>query len=147
MWIVEAPSPASSGPPTPAMTPAVLIPPQNPLSLSNSGNASLPSSTPSATGPPYTTNVASGPGISAANLPGASLSGRLTGVISLTDILNLFARATGLHPHDPAELRRQRRRSSSSSMRRSVESNRSESIGASSVSGDLSRRGSISGRR
>ena len=43
------------------------------------------------------------------------MSGRLSGVVSLTDILNLFARASGLHPTSPEEARRQRRGSSSSS--------------------------------
>lgn len=56
------------------------------------------------------------------------MSGRLSGVISLTDVLNLFARASGLHPHDPDEARRARRRSSSSSVRRSMDSSRSESM-------------------
>ncbi|NJR31364.1 hypothetical protein HC762_01105 [bacterium] len=42
-------------------------------------------------------------------------------MVSLTDILNLFARASGLHPTDPNELRKGRRRSSSSSMRKSGE--------------------------
>jgi hypothetical protein len=49
---------------------------------------------------------------------------------------------------DVTESRRQRRRSSSSSVRRSIESSRSESVGAgSAIVGDLSRRGSVSGRR
>jgi hypothetical protein len=76
-----------------------------------------------------------------------NLSGRLSGVVSLTDILNLFARASGLNPHDPSELRQLRRRSSSASnTRRSVGSERSESVGGgSSVAG--SRRGSQSGSR
>ncbi len=47
------------------------------------------------------------------------MSGRLSGVVSLTDILNLFAKASGLHPQDPEERRRQRRRSSSVSLGRS----------------------------
>jgi hypothetical protein len=49
------------------------------------------------------------------------VSGRLTGVITLTDILNLFARQSGLQPSDPNEQRQRRRRSSSSSMRASVD--------------------------
>ncbi|KAJ5172114.1 hypothetical protein N7492_004707 [Penicillium capsulatum] len=62
------------------------------------------------------------PSIPASALPGARLSGRLVGVVSLTDILNLHARATGLSPADPAESRRRRRSSSSSvSVRRSGE--------------------------
>ncbi|OKO93826.1 Protein sds23 [Penicillium subrubescens] len=60
--------------------------------------------------------------IPASALPGARLSGRLVGVVSLTDILNLHARASGLSPADPAESRRRRRSSSSSmSVRRSGE--------------------------
>jgi hypothetical protein len=50
----------------------------------------------------------------------------LNGVVSLTDILNLFARMSGLSPLDPDETRRRRRRSSShSSMQASVDSFRS----------------------
>ena len=47
--------------------------------------------------------------VPAAVLPGAGLSGRLTGVVSLTDILNLFARSSGLSPSDPSEQRARRR--------------------------------------
>ncbi|KAJ9213559.1 hypothetical protein DTO166G4_4809 [Paecilomyces variotii] len=56
------------------------------------------------------------PSIPASALPGACLSGRLVGVVSLTDVLNLYARASGLRPADPAETRNRRRRSSSSSV-------------------------------
>ncbi|KAI7778880.1 hypothetical protein LA080_001571 [Diaporthe eres] len=63
--------------------------------------------------------------IPAAALPGAHLSGRLTGVISLTDILNLFARSSGLNPADPGEQRAMRRRSSSASVRPSLDGDRS----------------------
>lgn len=59
--------------------------------------------------------------VPAAALPGAHLSGRLTGVVSLTDILNVFARSSGLHPTDPGEQRARRRRSSSSSVRPSLD--------------------------
>ena len=64
-------------------------------------------------------------------MPGAAMSGHLTGVVSITDILNLYARATGLNPEDPVERRRQRRRSSSSSflsVRGSLDSARSSSL-------------------
>ena len=44
------------------------------------------------------------------------MSGRLSGVVSLTDILNLYARASGLHPGDLEDARRKRRGSSSSSV-------------------------------
>lgn len=60
--------------------------------------------------------------VPAAAMPGAHLSGRLTGVISLTDILNLFAKSSGLNPTDPGEQRARRRRSSSlSSIRPSLD--------------------------
>lgn len=123
MWVVESPSPLSSGPPTPASNPAssiISLPPNiAPLPMSTTAPAPI---TPSS--PPLPA-----PAISASAIPGASLSGRLTGVVSLTDILNLFARASGLNPREPNELRRSRRRSSSSSVRRSGESGRSESLG------------------
>ncbi|KAF3059563.1 Protein sds23 [Daldinia childiae] len=60
----------------------------------------------------------------ASTLPGSHLSGRLIGVVTLTDVLNLFARSTGLNPSDPSEQRARRRRSSSSSVRPSIESTR-----------------------
>ncbi|RPB25561.1 hypothetical protein L211DRAFT_783175 [Terfezia boudieri ATCC MYA-4762] len=56
---------------------------------------------------------------------GSKFIGRLIGVISLTDILNLFARSSGLSPVDPNEARKQRRRSSSSSIRMSFDIPRS----------------------
>ena len=49
----------------------------------------------------------------------------------MTDILNLFARASGLHPTDPEEARRKRRGSSSSSrsgVRGSLDSARSSVV-------------------
>lgn len=73
---------------------------------------------------PATAGAASS-SIPAAALPGAHLSGRLTGVISLTDILNLFARSSGLNPADPGEQRAMRRRSSSASVRPSLDGDRS----------------------
>jgi CBS domain-containing protein len=122
MWVVDTPSPASSGPPTPSATPAVLVPPSpiTPLPTTVQAPAITSSTPPSLTGAPA-------PSISASAITGASMSGRLSGVISLTDILNLFAKVSGLHPHDPDEARRARRRSSSSSMRRSMDSSRSGS--------------------
>lgn len=97
MWIVESPSPSHSAPPTPSSAPAVLHPPPSPVPLSQ---------------PPFYP-LSSTPAISAAALPGF---GRLSGVVSLTDILNLYARASGLHPGDLEEARRKRRGSSSSSV-------------------------------
>jgi hypothetical protein len=52
----------------------------------------------------------------------------LTGVISLTDILNLFARQSGLNPLSPNDQRARRRRSSSSSVRPSIDSARGSSV-------------------
>ena len=78
-----------------------------------------PSSTTTAVAPQSPVPLPSGNGapgfnsVPASALPGAHLSGRLTGVVSLTDILNLFAKTTGLRPSDPAEIRARRRRSSS----------------------------------
>lgn len=102
MWVVESASPSPSAPATPQLNPSIIIP----------GNSSAPQS------------PAPGPVVPASSMPGASLSGRLTGVISLTDILNLFAKSTGLQPSDPGEQRAKRRKSSSSSMRPSMESSR-----------------------
>lgn len=142
MWVVDTPSPASSGPSTPAIQPTVLVPPSpiTPLPVSLSGPTPV-----NTTAPTHLAGTgAVAPAISASAIPGASLSGRLSGVISLTDILNVFARASGLHPHDPDEARRARRRSSSSSMRASMDSSRSESI--SGIAGTSGRRSSVSER-
>lgn len=112
MWLVESPSPASSAPPTPTVAHAMAMPPL--------------ASPPPSNAPPFSiSQVTPVPTLSAAALPGSRLSGRLIGVISLTDILNLFARSSGLSPVDPNEARRQRRRSSSSSVRMSFDIPRS----------------------
>ncbi|TEA10137.1 Protein SDS23 [Colletotrichum sidae] len=108
MWVVESASPSPSAPATPLLAPTtsnVLIP----------GAGSAPPS-------PLPTQVHNV--VPAAAMPGAHLSGRLTGVISLTDILNMFARSSGLRPSDPGEQRARRRRSSSSSIRPSLDSSR-----------------------
>ncbi|KAI1826605.1 hypothetical protein F4861DRAFT_536916 [Xylaria intraflava] len=107
MWVVESASPSPSTPSTPSFAPSVLLP------------TATPSSQPAATGTHYPS-----PTVPASALPGSRLSGRLTGVVTLTDILNLFARSSGLHPSDPSEQRARRRRSSSSSVRPSMESSR-----------------------
>ena len=85
---------------------------------------SSPLSTPAT---PTTTSQTSlsGGTVPAPTMAGALLSGKLIGVVSLTDILNIFAKSTGLHPSEPWEQRARRRRSSSSSVRPSVESLRS----------------------
>ncbi|KAF2664900.1 hypothetical protein BT63DRAFT_459517 [Microthyrium microscopicum] len=120
---LDSPSPASSGPPTPAIVPATPV-------TQPSATPFLPAAAPLTPGP------------SASSIASTNMSGRLTGVVSLTDILNLFARASGLHPLDPARVRKARRRSSSTSVRRSMESSRSESVNSGAGQGDLSRRGS-----
>ncbi|KAG8630146.1 hypothetical protein KVT40_001765 [Elsinoe batatas] len=107
MWVVESASPASSVPPSPSLNPSTNAAPP-PLSLSPTRNDTHH------TGPPYTP---AGVAVSSGQLPGANFSGRLTGVISLTDVLNLYARASGLSPADPELQRRRRRTSSSSSVR------------------------------
>ncbi|KAF2399918.1 hypothetical protein EJ06DRAFT_530699 [Trichodelitschia bisporula] len=146
MWVVESPSPASSGPPTPLLTPSAPVLSANLLSSGISASPSLGGAPTTLTGAPPLTSAPVTANLSTGSLPPGSLSGHLAGVVSLTDILNVFAKASGLHPNDPNDTRRQRRRSSSASVRRSVESSRSESVGGGSISGgDLSRRGSISG--
>lgn len=124
-------SPSSSGPPTPSHSATHLVP-----ANSGSNSATSPPISPSASQSnlpsdsnlpiPVLTSlpVTSGgglppslvPSIPASALPGARLSGRLLGVVSLTDILNVQARASGLSPADPTEHRNRRRRSSSSSV-------------------------------
>ncbi|KAI9860184.1 MAG: cell separation during budding [Trichoglossum hirsutum] len=111
MWVVDAPSPGSSVPQTPVSQLAVTVPPPGVApSMPPPGAMPFPS-----------------PSVSASAAPGALLSGRLSGVVSLTDILNLFARSSGLTPVDPTQARKQRRRSSSSSIRVSMDSARSSS--------------------
>lgn len=142
MWVVESASPSPSAPATPLLTPSL---PQS--SSSGSGATPASASAPTPGGPPEisprtsstvlvpTPGAVSAPqqsplpgqsfsSVPAAAFPGAHLSGRLTGVVSLTDVLNLFARSTGLHPSDPSEQRARRRRSSSSSVRPSLDSAR-----------------------
>lgn len=102
MWLVEAPSPSSSGPPTPSLTHATPV-----------GSAGVSYGSPSMPSP-----------IAAAASSRIS-SGSLIGVVSLTDILNVIARSAGLAPVDPSQARKQRRRSSSASTRTSFEFNRS----------------------
>ncbi|KAM3515978.1 hypothetical protein NHJ13051_009972 [Beauveria bassiana] len=91
MWVVESASPSPSAPATPLIS----------AQASSTGAPASPALT--ATVP-------------ASALAGAQLSGKLTGVVSLTDIINIFARTTGLKPGDPSEQRARRRRSSSSSI-------------------------------
>jgi hypothetical protein len=95
---------------SPGSTPTVIVP--------TSGGLSTPQS-------PLPAQSFSSP--PAAAMPGAHVSGRLTGVVSLTDILNLFAKSSGLHPADPDAQRARRRRSSSSSVRPSLDGARQSS--------------------
>jgi CBS domain-containing protein len=113
MWVVEAASPSPSGGATPLSAPSAGYPVV----------ASPPTSV-----PPSPSLSNSFPAVSAAALPGARISGRLTGVISLTDILNLFARQSGLNPLSTESQRARRRRSSSSSVRPSLDSARNSSL-------------------
>lgn len=145
MWIVDAPSPSTSVPPSPA--PGVFhVPPFS------TGSSHVPPLTPNRHGsgsegiggpmsPLPGSTVTSGPGISvsAGQLPGAAMSGRLSGVVSLTDVLNVLARASGLSPGDPDETRRRRRRSSSSSTRPHVDGLRASSEFAARSSEEIAR--------
>jgi len=126
MWMVDSvPSPASSVPPSPALKPSGSVAPPPTMH-----QLSAPTQ-----GPPYTPATPS-VAVSSSTLPGSIMSGRLSGVISLTDVLNLYARASGLKPDDPEEMRRRRRTSSSSSVRSS--SMRASLDGSSRASIDLS---------
>ncbi|OIW26384.1 hypothetical protein CONLIGDRAFT_634664 [Coniochaeta ligniaria NRRL 30616] len=141
MWIVESASPSPSAPATPLLTPS--LPNTNtsvgsiPATAISTGQGTgvSPGSTPtvfvptagglSAPQSPLPGQSFSSP--PAAAMPGAHVSGRLTGVVSLTDILNLFAKSSGLHPADPDAQRARRRRSSSSSVRPSLDGARQSS--------------------
>ncbi|KAI7144392.1 hypothetical protein KC347_g615 [Hortaea werneckii] len=152
MWIVDAPSPSTTVPPSPAVhsntQPINIEHTASHLPAPAAHMASPPKSTAGSDmtpGPPFT-SVNPGVTISASQLPGAAMSGRLSGVVSLTDVLNLFARASGLHPGDPEEMRKLRRRSSSSSSRPNIDSVRaSAEYMRSSV--ELGRSSSTSSRR
>ncbi|KAL2163735.1 hypothetical protein VTH06DRAFT_5794 [Thermothelomyces fergusii] len=129
MWVVESASPSPSAPATPLLQPSHPAGTQPPSTVSV-GNPPPPASVivpPPANAAPsqspqpnqtFTTTVIP------SGFPGARLSGRLTGVVSLTDVLNLFAKTSGLRPSDPAEQRARRRRSSSASVRPSLDSSR-----------------------
>lgn len=149
LWVTDPLSPSSSGPPTPSHSTAhiplatpnsgatvpntAVSPPPSPLPQPTTSIQAPDHATPHLPTPPqpFTGGLFShssgvtpplAPSVPASSLPGARLSGRLVGVVSLTDILNLHARATGLSPADPDESRRRRRSSSSSmNLRRSGE--------------------------
>ncbi|KAK3936883.1 protein SDS23 [Diplogelasinospora grovesii] len=134
MWVVESASPSPSAPATPLLQPTHPIPTPIGASAVGSGTGAASPGGPTVLVPPTGGASSSGPqspspgqgfnSVPAAAMPGAHLSGRLTGVVSLTDILNLFAKSSGLHPSDPSEQRARRRRSSSASVRPSLESGR-----------------------
>ena len=107
MWVVDDASSTQSAP-------------QTPIATTHAPLTSLVA-TPTHVSP-YTSTI--GVSVPAASLPGQHMSGHLCGVISLTDVLNLFAVAGGLSPMRP-DAARNRRRSSSSSLRASLESTRS----------------------
>jgi CBS domain-containing protein len=129
MWVVESASPSPSAPATPLLQPSH---PAGPVPPSGSGVGSPPPSSTVIIPPPANASAPQSPlpnqsfttTVIPSGLPGASLSGRLTGVVSMTDILNLFAKSSGLRPSDPSEQRARRRRSSSSSVRPSLDSAR-----------------------
>lgn len=102
--------------------------PQTPISPVHGITLPPSSMTPQLNGSPHTGHM--GSTVSASANPGKNMSGRLTGVVSLTDVLNLFARASGLDPKDPDEARRLRRRSSSTT---SIRSRPSVDLGRGSV--------------
>lgn len=107
MWMVDDASPTQSAPQTPIATTHAP-----PAALGATGSHISP----------YTATA--GASVPASSLPGQHMSGHLCGVISLTDVLNLFAVAGGLSPMRP-DAARNRRRSSSTSLRASMESTRS----------------------
>lgn len=131
LWITDPVSPSSSGPPTPSLSTATMAPVSSHSSSISAGSGQHYMNPPaSATADPEHIADASpklpfvapsGPSVSASSLPGNRISGRLVGVVSLTDILILFAKAGGLQAADPSDIRMRRRRSSSSSQRRSLD--------------------------
>lgn len=152
MWVVESASPATSAPATPLLAPSlpsrdgsVGSTPATATSTGVGSGTSPATTTPTVLVP--TTGSGSGGGVGgaaappqsspaqgqsfssppAAAMPGAHVSGRLSGVVSLTDILNLFARSSGLHPADPDAQRARRRASSSSSVRPNLDNARASS--------------------
>ena len=148
MWVTEPLSPMSSAPTTPSLQTATLVPTSSHNSAaSGQFHVEVPHATSSdprhvSDATPKTPVInQSGPSVSAASLPGARISGTLVGVVSLTDILILFAKVGGLETADPHEIRLRRRRSSSSSVRRSID------LGSRPVrpSSDLNRRTSDKG--
>ena len=120
MWVVESASPSPSAPATPLLQASHPASPPPPPST-----VIIPPAAANAPAPPSPLpNQSFSTAVIPSGLPGARLSGSLTGVVSMTDILNLFAKSSGLRPSDPSEQRARRRRSSSSSVRPSLDSAR-----------------------
>lgn len=132
LWVTEPQSPSSSGPSTPPTIHSTTMGPTSSHRTSISGGSGQTYLT---LQPPVSADAnhvadasmktssigMAGPSVSASSMPGARMSGHLIGVVSLTDILILFARTGGMSVADPQELRLRRRRSSSGSVRRSVD--------------------------
>ncbi|CRG85312.1 Protein sds23 [Talaromyces islandicus] len=126
LWMTDPQSPSSSGPSTPAIAPIHVPQPggagvQNQVAMNAASNHHVPPAhtQPHHPVPPQGYQGSSAPALPPAmapSVPASALSGRLVGVVSLTDVLFLYARASGLSPTDPAETRNRRRRSSSSSV-------------------------------
>ena len=103
MWIVGNDNSNSTSPSMGAgSTPSTPLQPHVPV---------YPSSAPSP--PPYAGHSSPTPPMS--GIPPSLMLGKLQGVVSLTDILNLFARVEGLKTSATTLARTNRRRSSSSS--------------------------------
>lgn len=106
--------------PPPAAPPSLSVNTTSALSRSQTSSTATPLATP---GVPMSLPTAAAAAAAAAvtkpspalPMPGARLSGKLVGLVSLTDVLNLYARASGLSPLDPNISRSRRRRTSSSS--------------------------------
>ncbi|KAI5813841.1 hypothetical protein BZA77DRAFT_320473 [Pyronema omphalodes] len=120
MWITDAPSPSSTTPSTPSLGPSTT----HPLPSSSPSIPTLLSTSPTPIVPPPNLSHMHSPMPHTPIIPGTRTSGRLSGVVSLTDILHLIAKTAGLQPEDPNEARKQRRRSSSCSMRTSFDMGR-----------------------
>lgn len=137
MWVVESASPSPSAPATPLLAPShpsvTAASPPPPSSVTGVGSTATPPSLSTVILPSPAGNLStpqsplagqSFSSVPASALPGSQLSGHLTGVVSLTDVLNLFAKSSGLRPSDPSEQRARRRRSSSASVRPSLDISR-----------------------
>lgn len=129
MWVTEPISPSSSGPSTPLPHPAQLVPAASHNLPAGSSQLYIVPPSPVTPDPNHVAEPSpktpfitpAGPSISASALPGARISGHLVGVVSLTDVLILFAKASGLQALEPVDIRNRRRRSSSSSVRASID--------------------------